>query len=254
MSSNFNIGLQRLKTIIPDHSLHRWYFDKVLSPAEIPHIDYYKLSTYTEAVKISPEEIIGTNDDSYNGGNWIEMLGALRHFKKYLSGNKLIEFINNEAFAEKKTVSRFGNNYLIHWGGNHRITLSKFMGLKEITVSIQEFVLDKERMRIHEDLEVRGLSPIFVDKHDDTKSCWELMLNEEFVSFRHGQEVKDFLAFYDRSKVTNKTLFKNKYITPIRLNFQSDFHKIKQIMELESRVINHKLKKANYPSVAEATS
>jgi len=184
-----NNGIKRLRHfgIV---EFKNWYFEPVLSMMDIEYLkcfDFYQINT----LDISPEVIVGTGHSDYNHRTWIEMLGSLKRFLD-IDLDETIYNIRHQSY-KIKSVSKYGNDYFIEQA-NHRLCLSKFLGLDQVNVSVTEHILNEERYRICNKLKKHGFDARYLQGEDP---YWDFSIGDMMLEIYGSQLTESFIDYYE---------------------------------------------------------
>lgn len=148
-----------LKAIYPEFKLETWHFDRVKHPlVDVKNLEYYNRRIEYKAC-INPQLIVGIDYfGNYNYPifekpvqlNWLGLFLILKRFN-YIEYNfknldEVIYHIHNN--KEPKIVEKFGQQYFTK-GGQHRLCLAKFIGIKEIEVKLIEHIFDQRLFELN---------------------------------------------------------------------------------------------------------
>ena len=98
------------------------------------------------------DKIVGTTHDSYNKGTWEQMMQNLkprregdvfpseRYFKMVHDNHDHSQ--GSKLFQQAITLAKYGEEYIILDGGNHRICHAKFAGIRTLKVRVQEYIIN----------------------------------------------------------------------------------------------------------------
>jgi hypothetical protein len=130
-----------------------WKDKKVKSLHEVVDFNHYSKSSLPEIVTVVElSKIVGTTYEEYSKGTWGQMMKGLkprretdifpsdryfdmvRHTHDHSQGSKL--------FQQPITLAKYGEEYIIYGGGNHRICHAKYIGIPTLLLRVQEYVID----------------------------------------------------------------------------------------------------------------
>ena len=124
-----------------------WYDEKVIC------FDYHKAvsSANSDVAYINAHDIIGITNDRYvdndNPPTWFELLEKLSRFHRFRASSfnrckeDLIQLIHSEDLfpLDYKRVYEWNGSYYISTG-HHRLTLAKFLDVREIKVFVSHVI------------------------------------------------------------------------------------------------------------------
>lgn len=130
------------------YPVESWQSEKIKKEDEVINFAWYRknpLPVFVAEIELS--KVVGTTHDSYNEGNWLAMLESL---PKRSSDDDYVAMVRDNIDHSKSplptsqpiTVRQYGEEYIIFWGGNHRICHAKFVGLRTIRVRVERCVID----------------------------------------------------------------------------------------------------------------
>lgn len=141
-----------IKSIYPEFSNEKWYDFEVFNPdRDINYYDFFDFVRTQEGVSISPQNVVGLRYgyayNCFHHIKWIDMLYELKRLDEFMrqchSRADVIDVISND--PEPKVVEKYGGKYFTT-GGQHRITLSKFLELDRVVVTVHEYKLNKPKV------------------------------------------------------------------------------------------------------------
>jgi len=125
-----------------------WQREKVKREDEVINFEWYpKEPVSTIVTEIELSKVVGTTHDSYHGGDWLAMLESMP--KRSTDAEYVAMVCDNIDHSQSLlptsqpiTVRQYGDEYIIFWGGNHRICHAKLAGLHVIRVQVEQFIID----------------------------------------------------------------------------------------------------------------
>lgn len=198
-----------------------WHLDPVLRISDIQNIDFYsrQYKMYRSIINLSDIKGIefGFSDFVEKDINWKSMLNDLSGIDKILgkiySLEDLITYVKEDD-SQPKRVLKYGNDYIIA-GAKHRLILAKFLGIKEMEVSVKEYVFDNKRYMEYQSrksnldqfLQRRLISEIDYEKalHNNEKS-FPLKVGQNYVMVDNDMALP-ILETYSKLSINNFSLF-----------------------------------------------
>lgn len=207
-------GIDRLQKINPDIEFDNSHFQKLISEEEIENYHFYKKDPESiKSIEIHPKDIVGTMHASYQGINWIEMLGGFTRSVKE-NYEETIEFIYSEKVPGKKAVSKYGDKYLI-FCGNHRLCYAKLLNLKAIKVNVNEYYIDDYKYQLFQRFSKTGLK---IDEKHFCKGECNFFLNNIKVMCNGYKDLERFIDIFNsviikESIINRKKLLRNSKLS-----------------------------------------
>jgi len=228
---SLNEGINRLRKLGITGELKGWYFDKVLSEADIENFDFYRCTDDYFSIKINPMIITGTTHVRYNYNNtWIEMLGGLKH-NIYYGGDRMAAIVHDHSLGGKD-IRKYGDQYLIE-DGNNRLSIGKFMELDHIQVDMAEYRFDHALFNTYSKLKALGLPCKFKRVKDFI--IWNITIVDQVYTFNSSEFIEKFIEYYKSVSLTKNDMKylwnghhidKNEQYPDIRTN--DDFQKLRR--------------------------
>ncbi len=233
-----------------------WHNDKVKQIYDIENHEYYIDKKEGERVLIDTSKIIGIKHGSYgNKGEditWFDLLKFLKRFrliKKYQnSREEIIKHIHTiyKHDGGNLRVIDYNGSYFIT-SGIHRLTIAKFLELKEVEVYIEytefdDLKYEKDQLR-KEFKEFLVNNNLLLDLDYNEKETWEI--NNTFFSISESI-YSDFKKMYENLSISPISLFLDKIFKGtttrfIDINNNDDLNKYKYIFRrLKSKNSKHK--------------
>lgn len=129
MNFNAKKGYELLQKLGVDATKLHWKDDIVFDMRLLTNYDYWEcFDTSSETVPV--DKIVGTCNGKYTNKSWIEMLGCLERTNDITRESAISKAKNTQFMC----LNKFGDKYYISADGNHRVCLSKFLGLKTMDV------------------------------------------------------------------------------------------------------------------------
>lgn len=130
-----------------------WKGKKVKSLNEILHFNRYRKSPLPEIITdVEISKIVGTTYENYNKGTWGQMMKGLvpRRNTDVFPCERYFKMIRDEhdhsqgskPLQQPIALAKYGEEYVILGGGNHRICHAKFAGISTLRLRVQEYVID----------------------------------------------------------------------------------------------------------------
>lgn len=124
-----------------------WQYEKVKSESEVLNFKLYRKDPLPEVeAEIELSKVVGTDHDSYNSGNWLQMQFNLLHHARYTVEEYVDMARNPDAYAtgpEPVVVRQYGEEYILCQSGNHRACHAKFAGLSHIRARVQRCIMNQ---------------------------------------------------------------------------------------------------------------
>jgi hypothetical protein len=130
-----------------------WKQEKVKSREDILHFSQYRQTSLPEIITdVELSKIVGTTYEDYNKGTWEQMMKSLkpRREKEVFPSERYFKMVHDNhdhsqgsgLFQQAITLAKYGEEYIIFDGGNHRIFHAKFAGIQTLRLRVQEYIID----------------------------------------------------------------------------------------------------------------
>lgn len=129
-----------------------WYSSRVKRTEDVENYAFYDSEPSESEEIIDPRKIVGISYCyDYNSSSeitWIELLNSLKRFHKirsnFHSEEQLVTHSNADFSGDYRCLHKYGDEYFTV-NGQHRVTLSKFLGLQSIKVKVREFKINQSK-------------------------------------------------------------------------------------------------------------
>jgi hypothetical protein len=130
-----------------------WQYEKVKTQEEVTNFKWYGKSSRPEfTAYVELRKIVGTTYLEYCAGDWVNMMRKLnpRREGETFPAERYFEMVRSDddhsqvrkLFDQPITVDKYGDEYIISMGGNHRICHAKFDGIKFLRLRVNEHFID----------------------------------------------------------------------------------------------------------------
>ncbi len=237
-------GFKNLEKINPEFELKNWCFKISKTEKEITNYCFWtNKSKHHTKYKVPIKNIVGTNHLRYCGKTWIEILGSLKKFNNHIwDKNTFLDLYKRNNI----TYSKYGDDYIIIGGGNHRSCIAKFFEFEYLECSVDEYSFDSELFNVFNQLKSRGLNP--QESKHLRESIWYIKINDKKVSLFDFELVIPFINFYDNIEINIKNLLGKKINSIIGDNNNVTQYRIRNVEEfktLKDDILKHKIKYGN---------
>lgn len=227
-------GYNRLKSIGMDFNEIFWKNDIVQDPSSIPNYEYWEYSHTSVNQFVKTNEIIGTYHSNYYNKTWVEMLGCLQR-AKYLTKETALSWINEKQWSI--SINNFGGTFYIAGDGNHRVCLSKFLGISEICVGkVNYYQFNQTRFDLDQMFIKRELKWIYADNGKVIVYLGKIKIQLD------NSSLHEFIEFYDGIEPSKLARYRCLYFSKNQKLFyeQFDFDNL-DAKKLRKVIENYKL-------------
>ncbi len=184
-------GRECLRLLNPNYVEEPWYYDKVGSLREIPNFSFYSKESCEDQVEdFDPIEIWGTTHEGYTGSKWISMLGGLNRGigeMTVMSSSRREEHINS---PDEYELLKYGNRIIMK-GGNHRLCVAKFLGIRLKNVEMKIYKFNQVEFDLVSWFEERNIK--ITHRNSDN---WSLILANRKIEIVYSI-LEDFKSVYE---------------------------------------------------------
>lgn len=198
-------GLDRLKSMEIDAKEILWRNEIVQNPSSIPNYEYWEYSHSSENQIVETRKIIGTHHCDYYEKSWVEMLGCLKR-ANFLTTESALRWSKEKLWSI--SLNNFDGAFYIAGDGNHRVSLSKFMGIPEINVgSVNHYQFNQTRFDFDKMLSQRVIEKVNSDEHSTKVNLGDVKIRID------NNSGKEFIEFFDSSEVSKWVRLKSRYFS-----------------------------------------
>jgi hypothetical protein len=231
-------GLKRLKSMGIDANEILWRNEIVQNPNLIPNYEYWEYSHSSENQLVDTGKIIGTHHCDYYEKSWVEMLGCLKRANS-LTKESALKWSKEKLWSI--SLDNFGGAFYISGDGNHRVTLSKFLGIPDINVGCVAYYQFKQtRFDFDQMLIQRSIERVYIDNHITIVYLADVKIH---IKYNSG---KEFIEFFDRVNPSKWVKFKSHYFSILqdKISEYYDFENL-EVDFLKKVIVAYKLNVMN---------
>lgn len=139
------------------------FFETVSSPIDyVKDFSFYEMGDTYEA-NVPVNKIKGTTHESYLGKNWLVMMMSLKRHTEDFDVERVVHAIQDRTVTERIRLSKYGDDYFIDGGGNHRVCQAKLLELDSVPCEVTEYVFNDVAYRKAQRLwAIKEIDPPFV--------------------------------------------------------------------------------------------
>lgn len=211
-----------------------WRNEIVQNPSSIPNYEYWEYTHSSENQLVETGKIIGTHHCDYYEKSWVEMLGCLKR-ANFLTKESALRWSKEKLWSI--SLNNFGGAFYIAGDGNHRVSLSKFLEIPEISVgNVNYYQFNQTRFDFDQMLIQRAIEMIDSDNHIAIVDLGDVKIRLDYYSD------KKFFEFFDSVEVPKWVKFKSRYFSSWQdiISGHYDFENL-DLEYLRKVIINYKV-------------